>query len=930
MKFRKLVVIVLISPLSLFAQKIPNDPNVKTGQLENGLTYYIRKNNIPEKKVEMRLIIKAGSVLETEKQKGLAHFVEHMVFNGTKSFPKNEMISYLQSIGIKFGSHLNAATGYDETTYYLPLPTDDIKKLDKGFQILEDWAFNATMKDEDINNERNIVIEEYRTRISANSRMQKDYLPKLLNESKYAYYPPIGTLESLKTFQNNELRQFYKDWYRPNLMSIAIVGDIDVNEMEQKIKKHFNKYTNPKNEKKVEEFKIANHKETIISINSDKEQTNSELYIFYKDINNKKSINTVEDFKRNIISQFFINIYSKRLNEKLMLENPPYTQAQTSYSNLFSKNKMCFQTLAIASQDKQLDALHTLAVENERIKKHGVTEVELQNSINDFLVYQEQLFNERNNLNSSNYFPSIENNFLNGDAMPSIEYTYDLISNLVPTITVNDVNSLIKSFIKDENRVVIILSPEKQGVPVLTEKDVVKALDISNENIEEYQNIAIEESLVRTAITPGKITNISSNEKVGTTTFTLSNGAKVTYKKTDFKNDEILFTGLSFGGMSVLDNDTYKKIKLANSAVVNSGIAGMNIAQLNTFSSGKSFSVGALLGDYTQSFSGFSTPKDLEYLFQGIYAYVTDLNYDPKTFDTQKAQMKPYMENLISVPEGYYQNEKSRFINGHNERYTDLIPNEQEWNNTDYKLAHETFKQRFADASGFEFYFVGSIDESKLKEYAEKYLASLPSLNRKDKITDNGDRSIKGIHKKEFYKGDENIAKVDIVFTGETKYSEKENYALKALSEILNIKLTEVLREKEGGIYGAGVDAGLSKTPYESYIFQISFPTNAELTDKLIEITLNEIEKIKKNGPENTDLTKFKEGELRDYFDSHKTNEFWLNNLINSFMNNENIENVFNYEKNIKSVTAKDVQDVAKKYLDKNRIITVLKPESSK
>ncbi len=935
MKINKIAIALFVMPLAAFAQidlnaKIPNDPDVRTGKLENGLTYYIRKNAKPEKKVDLRLVINAGSILETDKQVGLAHFMEHMVFNGTKNFPKNALIDYLQSIGVKFGQHLNAYTSFDETVYFLPIPSDDPVKLDKGFQILEDWAFNANLDGKDIDDERGVVIEEYRTRLGAGERMMKEYLPKMLYKSLYANRLPIGTKENLETFKHEEIRQFYKDWYRPNLMAVIAVGDINVDEMEAKIKQHFGKYKNPANEKPRKTFDIPNHKETFVSIAKDKEATSAMVQMIYKDTEKAKATVTVGDYKADLIDGLFSQMINARLEEYTNEANPPFVYGYSFHSNLLAKDKEAYQSMAMTAEDKQLEALQTLAKENERAKKFGFTQSELDRVKNEYLAMYEKAFKDKDKNNSSTYLGSYQSNFLEGEAIPSIAYEYNLVKELLPTITLQDVNNVIHPYLREDNRVIILTGPEKDGLKTPTEKEVLAAIDVSKVDLTPYEDAAVAESLIRNDIKVGKVVKTTQNDKLGTTTLELSNGAKVTYKKTDFKNDEILFGARSFGGSNLTDTKTYKQTYLADNAVTQAGIAGMDQNALSKFNTGKMYRVSPFVGGITEGFSGNSTPKDLEFLFQTVYAYFTDLNYDEKAYESDKNKMKSFYSNMMSQPEMYFQKEVSDFMYGHNERYTSFPPSDKEWEATDYKKAYELFKERFADASDFEFFFVGNVTDEQMASFSEKYIASLPSLNRKETFKDTGSRVKTGVHKKEVFKGNDDKATVRISYSGDTTYSEKENLAMEALGEILTIKLIEELREKEGGVYGASARGGLNKLPYGSYSFSIGFPTNPASADKLIEMTLAEVEKIKKNGPEAKDLDKFKEGELTDYTKSLKENRYWLNVMLTAFNNQEDPNKALDFEKNLKALTAKDVQHVAQKYLDKNRVIAVLKPETAK
>ena len=760
--------------------------------------------------------------------------------------------------------------------------------------------------------------------------MMEQYLPKLLYKSHYANRLPIGTRENLETFAHDEVRQFYKDWYRPNLMAVIVVGDIDVDEMEAKIKEHFAKYQNPANEKERKSFDIPNHKETFISVSTDKEATSSNVQIIYKDDKVSTPTTTVGDYREDLINRLFSSMLNSRLEEYTNEANPPFVYGYSFHGSLLGRTKDAFQSFAMTAEDQQLNALRVLAIENERARRFGFTQTELDRVKTETLAYFERAYNDRDKNNSSAYLGRYQVHFLEGEAIPSTAYSYQLAQELLPTITLDEVNSLIHDYIKEENRVIVLTGPEKEGLETPTEKDVLAALDMSNVDITPYEDAEVAESLIRKEITPGKVLSTTQNEKLGTTTLELSNGAKVTYKKTDFKNDEILFGARSFGGLNLVDTDTYKQIHLATSAVSQAGIAGMDQNALAKFNSGKLYSASPYIGGITEGFSGNSTPKDLEYLFQTVYAYFTDVNFDENAFESEKNKMKSYMANLMAMPEIYFAIELADFMYGHNERYTPPIPTEENWDNTSYQKAYEVFKERFADASDFEFYFVGNVTDEQMKTLSEQYLASLPTLDRSETFKDDGSRAITGVHKKEVFKGHDDKATVRISYSGETTYSKKENLAMQALGEILTIKLIEELREKEGGVYGASASGSLSKLPYGSYNFSIGFPTNPADADKLIELTLEEIEKIQQNGPEETDLTKFKEGEMTDYTKSLKENRYWLNVLINAFNNQTNPEKALDFEENLKALSAEDVQAVANKYLNKNRVIAILKPETSK
>ena len=928
-----LVFSVLLFPFALFAQQlnyskaIPLDPSVKTGKLKNGLTYYIKKNAKPENKVDLRLVVNAGSILETDDQQGLAHFIEHMCFNGTKRFPKNQLVDYLQSIGVKFGQHLNAYTSYDETVYFLPIPSDDPKKLEKGFQIMEDWAFNTILTPEEIDKERGVVLEEYRLGLGAQKRMEARYLSKMMYNSHYANRLPIGKKESLEKFKYQSLVNFYKDWYRPNLMSVIVVGDIDVAEMEQKIISHFSGYKNPKNEKPRKVYDVPNHAATFVAIESDKEASSSQVLLLYKDYESPKRLVNVDDFKNHIIDGLFSTLLNTRLYELTNSANPPFTYGYSFYGDTFARDKKGFQSIAMTQENNQLSALNVLVSENERAKKFGFTQGELDRAKAQFIASIEKAYNDKDKINSENFAGEYQANFLEKEPAPGIEWTYQTMKQVLPLIDLKDVNSLIKEYLKDDNRVVVLTGPEKEGLKKITEQEVLDALKVNVNALTPYQDEAIAVSLIRKEVKPGVIVKRESNEKIGTKTLILSNGVKVTYKNTDFKNDEVLFEAISFGGSNMYSNAEMKKVQFANGALTEAGFAGLNLNDINKFMTGKMAIVKPYIGVAKEGLRGSATPKDLEYLFQMTHAYFTDLNFDETAFEGYKQKQSSFFENIASQPNFYFQQEFYTFLNKDNPRFNGVIPSDKTWLEMDYKLAHNKYKERFANAADFEFYFVGNIDDKAIEEYAMKYLASLPASEKREKAVDLGYRMLKGDLKKVVHKGADPKSNVLIMYYGDAKYSDKDALTIQALGEVLTIKLIEQLRENESGVYGISASGSLNKIPNESYSFAIGFPCGPENTEKLTVSALKELQHIIDNGPDEKDVAKFKQGELLGFKNSIKENSYWLSNFISSYINGSSPEEILNYEKLVNEITAKDIQKIASQYLSKDKVIGILMPE---
>jgi zinc protease len=929
----KSVLFLLVFPALSFAQDlkgtdaIPFDADVRKGTLKNGLTYYIRKNSKPENKVDLRLVINAGSILENDDQQGLAHFMEHMCFNGTKRFPKNQLVDYLQSIGVKFGQHLNAYTSFDETVYFLPIPSDDAEKLEKGFQIIEDWAFNANLTPEEIDKERGVVLEEYRLGLGADKRMEDKYIPKMMYNSQYANRLPIGKKEILENFTHDKLTSFYKDWYRPNLMSVIVVGDIDVTEMEQKIKDHFESYQNPKNEKPRKTFEVPNHKETLVSIESDKEAAQTQIQILYKDYGVPKKVITVDDLKENMLEGLFATMLNNRLNELTNSPTPPFTYGFTYHGGTFARNKEAFQSFAMIDESKQLQALKVLVSENERVKKFGFTAGEFERAKSEILARSESSYKDRDKNESEDYVWRYQSHFLEQAPVPNAEWSFNATKNLLPKINLSDVNALIKEYLKDDNRVIVITSPEKEGLKRVTEKEVLAAIAVNASELNAYEDKAIASSLLRNPVKAGAVVKKETNDKIGATTLTLSNGAKVTYKKTDFKNDEILLEAISFGGTNLYSNEEIKKTQFANGGLTEAGFSGLDQNDINKFMAGKIADVTPYISNTTEGFRGSTTPKDLEYAFQMLHAYFTDMNFDAAAFEGFKQKQSNFTDNMMSQPNFYFQSEFYSYLNKENPRWNGLVPTAEKWAATDYQLAYKKYKERFANAGDFEFFFVGNVDDAAMEDFAKKYIASLPSNGIKETPKDLGYRLLKGDIKKVVNKGKDPKSNVTIMFYGDAVYSPKESVALTALGEVLSIKLIEELRENESGVYGVSARGSMNKVPYGSYNFNISFPCGPENSEKLTTSALAELDKIIKNGPEEKDVNKYKEAEALEYKKKIKENRYWMSNFIRSFMNGSSPEDILIASEKVKAVTTKEIQDVAVKYLTKDKTIGILMPE---
>ncbi|MCE2613939.1 insulinase family protein [Flavobacteriaceae bacterium D16] len=916
-----------LSPTIIPEESIPVDPNVKVGTLENGLTYYIRNNGKPEDKVELRLVVNAGSIMETERQLGLAHFMEHMNFNGTKNFEKNDLVDYLQSIGVKFGADLNAYTSFDETVYILPIPSDDPEKLEQGFQILEDWAHNTTLSEEAIDGERGVVLEELRLRLGAEERMQKVTLPKMMYGSKYAERLPIGTKENLENFTYDDVRDYYKTWYRPDLMAVVAVGDLDVATMESKIKTHFSNIEKAKNPAKREAYPLPNHDETFIAIASDKEAAFSRVQILYKDYFEAPQVKTVKDFRENLVKNLFSTLINNRLGELRNSPNPPFIFGFSYYGGTLARTKNAYQSFAQTSPDGQLKALKALLEENERVKRYGFQEAEFERAKKSLLARLEKQYNDRDKLESGRMVNSYVYNYLNNSPIPGIAWQFDMTKRLLPGVALEEIGALINNFLHDDNRVIVITGPEKEGLDQVTEEEVKTLLDaMKTAEINPYQDEAVRSDLIEKMPAPGSIVKSETNSNLDFTTFTLSNGAKVTYKKTDFKNDEVLFEAYSPGGTSLYSDNDYMATAFANGGLAEAGIGGLSLTDMGKFMSGKIVSVRPRISSIGEGFNGSAAPKDLETLFQMVHLYFTSLNKDKEAFNSYITKQKSFLGNLMANPQFYFQDQIGKLRNEGNPRYTGF-PTAEKMDAADYDLAYEKYQERFADAGDFHFFFVGNVDEEKLKTYATTYIASLPGLNSNESFIPTKFRRKDSYQKHVINRGSDPKSNVSFTWEEEIPYDSDTEMAVKALGEVLTIKLVEKLREEEGGVYGVGARGSLSKLSFSNLTFNIGFPCGPENVDKLIAATLEEIEKIKKEGVTPKDMAKVKETYLVKHKEDLKTNRFWLSSLSKAERENSDLESSMKLEAKLNELTPEDLQEVAQTYLDENYFLGILMPE---
>jgi zinc protease len=903
---------------------LPMDSRVKTGVLPNGLKYYIMKNAEPKNRAQLRLMVKAGSVLENDEQQGLAHFMEHMNFNGTKNFPKNELVNFLQKSGVRFGADLNAYTSFDETVYMLPVPTDSIEVFKKGMQILEDWAHNATLDPSEIDKERGVVLEESRTGKGANARMRDKYFPVILNNSQYAKRLPIGKDDILKNFKYDVLNQFHKDFYRPDLEGVAVVGDIDVAMVEKMIIEKFSSIQNPATPKERTKYKIALSGGTDVAIVTDPEQPNTIIQVLNKQ--EKRKDLTYQDRRDGMVRSLFNQMLSSRIQELTQKAEPPFQFGYAGYGG-FLGNLDAFTSFVVAKGGNVEKGLKAIIEETERAKKFGFTASEFARAKTQYMVGQERAYKEKDKTDSEQIVDGLVGAFTEDENLTSPDFSYDFTKKYLDGVKLEEVNALGNILIPSENRAVILQAPEKDKANLPTEAQIREWLNTAGKNVTAYVDATVDKPLIAKLPVGTKVTATKQIPEVGITELTFANGVKAVLKPTDFKNDEILIGAYSLGGTNLYADKDADNARLASTLTSIGGIGEFSSVNLRKMMTGKVARVTPYITGTSENFNGATTPKDLETSLQLIYSYFTQPRFDGEVI---KGFLANQRDNLINqqktlTPEKVYNDSLSMILSNYAPRNMPMTAERME--KIDANRAFEIYKERYADASDFTFIVVGNFKNEEIKPLLEKYLGGLPSTKRKETFKDLGIRPPKGKVEKTLYKGTEPKARVTMVWTGDYEVTPENETQVEALSEVLEIKLIEKLREEESGVYGVGVSGSTTKIPAKRYNFRIAFQCAPENVEKLVNRTMAEIQKVKDSGAEAGDIEKFKIETKRQTETQLRDNNFWLGYLQGQYQDNEDVKELLKEDEMLKKVTVESTKIAAKKYFAENMIKVILLPE---
>jgi zinc protease len=903
---------------------LPVDSKITIGKLENGLTYYIRENRKPENRAELRLAVNAGSVLEDDDQQGLAHFVEHMAFNGTKNFAKQEIVDYLESIGMRFGPDINAYTSFDETVYMLQAPTDRAEILETAFQILEEWAHHVTFDSTEIEKERGVVVEEWRLGRGANARMLDKQLPILFHESRYAQRLPIGQKEILETAPREAFTRFYQDWYRPDLMAVVAVGDFDKTIIEKLIQEHFSKLEAPKTQRERALYPVPDHSETLFAIASDPEAANTSVSIYFKQ--NVPEQQSHAAYRELLIENLYNSILNNRLEELLQTAEPPFLYGFSSKANFIRPKNFYFLGAAV-KEDGVAKGLETLLTEALRVRRHGFTQTELDREKTEMLRAIEQAYNERDKTESDNYAAEYLRNFLENEPLPGIEYEFELYQKFLPTIELAEVNRLASEWITDGNRVVLVSGPEKEGVVIPAESELSAVFEsVKQREIPPYVDAVSDQPLVSSPPAPGQISEEKIIPELGVTEWRLSNGVRVILKPTDFKNDQILFTAFSPGGHSLISASNYIAAVTASSLIQEGGLGGFDQIALQKKLAGKIVNVSPWINELQEGLSGNASPQDVETMFQLIYLYFTAPRKDSTAFLSFQSRIKGFIRNRGASPEAAFQDTIQVTMANYHFRarpWTEALLDEM-----NLETSFNIYRDRFADASDFTFIIVGNFNPDELKPLAATYLGGLPSIQRHESWKDVGMDPPAGVVAKEVKKGLESKSRVSIVFSGNFKWDRQSRFDLNAMTSVLEIKLREVLREDLGGVYGVGVWASTARYPEEEYSINISFGCAPERVEELTGTVFQQIDSLRTFGTTEKYLAKVKEIQRRKRQTDLKENSFWLNSLRAYYQYQENPLEILNYDQLIENLSLAAIPQAAQRYFNKeNYVKVVLLPE---
>jgi zinc protease len=912
-------------PIPAPDQPVPLDPLVHTGTLPNGMHYYVRANEKPEHRAELRLAVNAGSVLENDDQRGLAHMIEHMAFNGTRHFAKNDLIAYLESVGMRFGADLNAFTSFDETVYMLTVPTDSAGVLSTGIEILADWASGQTFDTTEINKERGVVIEEWRLGQGANSRLRDKQFPVIFKGSRYATRLPIGNPETLRSFKPEQLERFYHDWYRPELMSVIAVGDFDPSEVEGLIKEKFASFKAPANARPRTVFPVPPNDSTLVTIATDPEATSSSVGVLFKQSLSQHQ--TVAAYRDALTTRLFLTMLNQRFSEIAQHPNPPFIGAGASQGQ-WVRSAELFSLNAGVKSGEVMPGLISILTEAERVRRFGFTAGELDRAKADLLRSVERQYQEREKTNSSVFASGLISVALTNDVMPSAALELEMAKKFLPLISLDSTNALASRWITPDNRVIAVTAPAKDSASLPSKAELLAAFDsVRALKIDPYADAVADAPLLDSIGAPGRVVKTERVPEIGTEIWTLSNGVRVIAKPTKYKADQILFTAFSPGGMSLADDSIFERVSQAAVAVATGGVGDFSQVDLRKKLAGTAVSVGPSIGRYEEGLNGSASPRDMETMFQLIYLYMTSPREDSSAFLALRQRFRAAIANRSASPAAAFSDTAMVTLAQHHPRVQPISA--AVLDSIDLHRAIEFYRDRFADADDFTFVFVGSFSTDTLQMFAERYLGALPSLPRTDHARDRGIRPPSGVVTKTVRKGVEPKSQTLLVFSGEAHNSPADRLNLYALDEVFEMALRDQLREALGGTYSVSVSGGISRVPREAYQISVSFGSAPDRADELVKAVFAQIDSLRAGHISADRIAKMKEIAIRERETGMTQNGFWMSQISQSYEAGEDLKGILDFQESLKAITSEMIHQAALRYLTpENYVRVTLLPEA--
>ncbi len=912
------------------APAVPIDPKVRYGKLENGLTYYIRHNQQPKERAEFYIAQNVGAILENDNQNGLAHFLEHMAFNGTKNFPGKLIINYFETIGVKFGANINAYTSLDETVYNLSdVPTIRQGIIDSALLVLHDWSSHISLLENEIDAERGVIREEWRTGSGAERRMWKESNKLKYQGSQYAKRDVIGDTAVINNFRYQTLRDYYQKWYRPDQQAILVVGDVDVDKIEAKIKTMFANIKAKPNAGERPVYPIPNNIEPIIAVVKDPEARMTRIELEYKHDKMPTEVKlSMGGYMKGVIDNLISTMLGYRIDEITKQANAPFVGGYAYYGELV-KSKDAFQFLAVPKEGQELEGLNAMLLEAEKMKRFGFTNSELERAKTDLLKRIENAFNDRDNQKNRNLVQEYYRHFLDAEPIPGIEWEFETLKQILPMLNVEMVNQVAKRFVTDENLIVSFMAPDKPSVNIPSNEQILAAInDAKKAELTAKAEEDMNKPLIEKNPKAGKVKKISHNSSFGTTEWKLSNGVTVVFKPTTFKNDEILLSAYSYGGLSKVKNvDDLPSASLAATVVGNNGLGNYSQIDLNKLLTGKIASVTPHINQYSEGFNGKSSVADFETLLQLVYLNFTAPRKDDNAFESLKNMLRTSLANRSSDPRYAFSDSVNLTLTGRNPRTVILDLKTAEKINQEKALA--IFKQRFASPADFTFIFTGNIDINnvKVRNAILTYLGGIKTKKVLEKYDDDKVRKPEG-KVNNYFNQEMKVKKASnfILYNAKIPYNLQSRIEMNTIGSILNIRYLESIREKEGGTYGVGVRGSINNIPVDEATIMMQFDTDPEKQQKLMGIIHHEVNEIVTNGPREDDLQKVKENLLKKYEEDLRENTWWQSAVVLYYQDKINL--VENYKQAVESLTPSQVKSTLKKVTEQGNIIeVVMKPK---